>query len=184
MQWLQPPGRGSVSRCPSIIGTSCVMSSSSTYAVTAMSQAVAFVTKATACFAGEQHAASMSIMRHAYAILPCLAVWLPGTVALAQANHSHHEHHADHYRHWQRPDAGGSCCNARIVKDGYEEGDCEPTKAELRNGTWFAWLRQQNRWVQIPDVRIIRERNPSPEDAHLCWAFDSVLCFLPPHTGG
>ena len=107
----------------------------------------------------------MSNKRHALAILPCLALWLAGKVAFAQTNHSHHEHHADHYKHWQRPDAGGSCCNARTTKDGYEEGDCEPTKAEIRNGIWFAWLREQNCWVQIPDIRIINERNPSPEDA-------------------
>lgn len=157
---------------------------SSTYAVTGKSQAIVFVTKATAEFAKEANAGPMFFKRHAYAILPCLAVWLPSTTAFAQTHQHHHEYHADHYKHWQRPDTGGSCCNARTVKDGYEEGDCEPTKAELRNGTWFAWLREQNRWVQIPDIRIIHERNPSPEDAHLCWAFDSVLCFLPPHTGG
>ena len=157
---------------------------STTSEVTAKSQAIEFVTKATASFARAPHPASMSLKRHACAILPCLAVWLPGAVAFAQTNHPHNEYHADHYKHWQRPDAGGSCCNARTTKDGYEEGDCEPTKAEIRNGVWFAWLREQNRWVQIPDIRIINERNPSPEHGHLCWGFDSVLCFLPPHTGG
>jgi hypothetical protein len=161
---------------------------SSTYAVTTKSQAIAdqspFVAKPTAIYVQTGNLASMSNKRHAHAILPCLALWLSGTAAFAQTNHSHHEYHADHYRHWQRPDAGGSCCNARTTKNGYEEGDCEPTKAEIRNGIWFAWLREQNRWVQIPDIRIINERNPSPEDAHLCWAYDSVLCFLPPHTGG
>jgi hypothetical protein len=47
-----------------------------------------------------------------------------------------------------------------------------------------AWLREQGRWVEIPDSRILRAVNPSPADAHLCWAYDQVLCFLPPHTGG
>jgi len=37
--------------------------------------------------------------------------------------------------------------------------------------------------AQIPDERIIMERNSTPEQAHLCYLFDKVLCFVPPSTG-
>jgi hypothetical protein len=116
-------------------------------------------------------------------VLSVLAVWPALTDALAQSSAHHHEFHQDHYEAWRRPDVGGSCCNARSTREGQETGDCEPTTAEVRNGKWFAWLRQQERWVEIPDERILREINPSPENAHLCWAYE-VLCFLPPYTDG
>lgn len=85
---------------------------------------------------------------------------------------------------WQRPDVGGSCCNARVTREDNDVGDCELTTAEFRSGKWMAWLREQNRWVEIPDNVIVREINPSPEQAHLCWAYERVLCFLPPYSDG
>ena len=113
----------------------------------------------------------------------CLLVLWPG-LAVAQSNGHHHELHADHYSKWQRPDVGGSCCNARTMQDDIELGDCEPTAAELRGDTWFAWLSGQARWVEIPGEVILREINPSPEKAHLCFAYERVLCFLPPFPDG
>jgi len=120
-----------------------------------------------------------------YGVL-CLLVASAGAGGgLAQSAGHHHEFHDDHYRAWQRPDVGGSCCNARLTEEeGVEIGDCEPTTAEFRGDRWFAWLREQTRWVEIPHEVILREINPSPEKAHLCWAFDRVLCFLPPYSGG
>lgn len=108
------------------------------------------------------------------------------SVAWAQTghNHDHHEFHRDFYRHWKQPGTGVSCCDARVTRDGQEVGDCEPTRAEIRAGAWWAWLRQESRWVQIPDARIIRERSPNVTDAHLCWNYGQVLCFVPPATGG
>ncbi len=101
----------------------------------------------------------------------------------AQVAQHHHELHQDHYKRWQRPDVGGSCCNARFTGEGEEPGDCEPTTAILRGGQWFAWLRDQSRWVEVPDGVILREMNPTPESAHICFAYDRVLCFVPPLTG-
>lgn len=115
-----------------------------------------------------------------YAAAFCLAM-LPG-IGISQQHH--HPLHLDFYRHWKQPGTGISCCDARIERDGVETGDCEPVKAEIRNGNWFAWLRQESRWVEIPDDRIIRERNPNIFDAHLCWNYGRVLCFVPPSTGG
>ncbi|HYI03648.1 MAG TPA: hypothetical protein VD858_02065 [Reyranella sp.] len=60
----------------------------------------------------------------------------------------------------------------------------EPTTAEFRGDRWFAWLREQARWVEVPHEVILRDVNSSPEKAHLCFAYERVLCFLPPHSGG
>ena len=114
-----------------------------------------------------------------YAAAFCLAM-LPA-IGFGQ---DHHPFHHDFYRHWKQPGTNISCCDARMEKNGVEVGDCEPTKAEIRNGNWFAWLRQENRWVEIPDARIIRERSPNVTDGHLCWNYGRVLCFVPPATGG
>jgi hypothetical protein len=98
----------------------------------------------------------------------------------------HHPLHHDFYRHWKQPGTNTSCCDARIERrDGSEVGDCEPTKAELRNGDWYAWVRQTQSWILIPDAKIIREKNPNIFDAHLCWKpWTGVICFVPPSTGG
>jgi hypothetical protein len=118
-------------------------------------------------------------------VLCLLLAWTASRDGLAQSAGHHHEFHTDHYRTWQRPDVGGSCCNARLREEEDEEiGDCEPTTAEIRGDRWFAWLREQARWVEIPHEVILREINPSPEKAHLCFAYERVLCFLPPHSGG
>lgn len=110
---------------------------------------------------------------------------LGGMIAAARAQTGHHPHHRDFYRHWKQPGSDLSCCDARIEREGIEVGDCEPTQAEVRNGGWFAWLRQERRWIEIPDSRIVRERNPNVTDAHLCWTpMSGVLCFVPPDTGG
>ena len=108
-------------------------------------------------------------------------------VAFKAWSQDHSPHHRDFYRQWMQPGVTPplSCCNARIEKDGLEVGDCEPTRAEIRAGAWWAWLRQETRWLPIPDAKLIRERNPSGQDAHLCWTLArGVLCFLPPDTGG
>jgi len=104
--------------------------------------------------------------------------------AARSAAQDHHEFHRDFYRHWMQPGTNVSCCDARVMKDGREVGDCEPTRAEIRKGAWWAWLRQESRWVEVPDARIIRERSPNVTDAHLCWNYGQVLCFVPPATGG
>lgn len=90
----------------------------------------------------------------------------------------------DFYHHWKQPGTNVSCCNERKMENGVVTGDCIETRAEMRNGTWFAYLTHEGRWVEIPDNRIIRERNPTGESAHLCFSYGKVLCFVPPDTGG
>jgi hypothetical protein len=105
----------------------------------------------------------------------------------AGAQDHHHPLHKDFYQHWRDPaNPSLSCCNARVEgPDGMEVGDCEPTQAEVRNGQWFAWVRQKREWLAIPDSKVLRERNPNGQDAHLCWTpLRGVICFVGPDTGG
>jgi len=98
----------------------------------------------------------------------------------------HAQFHRDFYRFWREPgNPNASCCNARIEADGRESGDCEPTKARVRDGHWEAWVRQIGRWQKIPDEKIIKQPNPNIFDAHLCWTpWRGTICFVPPDTGG
>lgn len=115
----------------------------------------------------------------------CLGLALM-VAAQALGQDHHHPLHQDFYRHWKDPaNPSLSCCNARVEKDGQEVGDCEPSKAEIRNGMWFVWIRQTREWLIVPDAKIIRERNPNTFDAHICWTpLRGVICFVPPDTGG
>ena len=121
-----------------------------------------------------------------YMVAAGAALILWATEGRGQDHQHHHPFHMDFYRHWKNPVSGVSCCNARIEgPDGIETGDCEPTKAEVRNGSWWVWIRQIGQWQEVPDVRIIRERNPNIFDAHLCWTpLQGIMCFSPPDTGG
>ncbi len=64
------------------------------------------------------------------------------------------------------------------------EGDCYPTKAEVRVGAWWA-QRDNGEWVKIPDNKVLHERNPAGQEAHLCYSdpYKTVLCFVPPDVG-
>ena len=101
--------------------------------------------------------------------------------ARAQDN-GHHLHHADHYSKWKQPGTNGSCCNGRETQDGQTTGDCYPTTAEVRAGSW--WAKNGRRQVgDGPRGPHRRERNPDVERAHLCFNYGRVLCFVPPNTG-
>jgi hypothetical protein len=105
--------------------------------------------------------------------------------AFGQSGHERFHHY---YLHWKQPGTTVSCCNARVNQGGVEVGDCEPTRYEMRNGDWYAWHRQQDKWIKVPDDRLLRERNPSGEEGHLCSVNHSgqwvILCAVPPDVGG
>lgn len=116
--------------------------------------------------------------------LAVFAVWSALSAAWAQ---DHHPLHRDFYKEWKQPGVTPvtSCCNARIEKDGHETGDCEPTEAKMIAGQWWVWVRQIPGWIQVPEAKILRERNPNVFDAHHCWTpAKGTLCFVPPDTGG
>jgi hypothetical protein len=105
----------------------------------------------------------------------------------------HHRYHDSDYRHWKQPGTNASCCS---------DQDCTPVKAELRHGRWFAlranewagtadetgravWQRlPENKWIEVPDEKILRVPNPTVESGHLCYSKGKVVCFVPPNTGG
>jgi hypothetical protein len=91
-----------------------------------------------------------------------------------------------------------SCCNAREVdwgENGVPQrimGDCYPTEFRLTSTGWQAkldrydqWRFNGLQWVDVPDSRIIREKNPdnTGRAGHLCTAsglMPYVLCAVPP----
>lgn len=126
-------------------------------------------------------------MKHIPAAMIFVGLMLLAVVAFGQSGHDRWHHY---YKTWKQPGTTVSCCDARLISPEGKDliGDCEPTRGEVRNGQWFFWLRQESRWIPIPDEKLIRERNPSTEEAHLCarqyegkWV---ILCAVPPDTGG
>lgn len=125
-----------------------------------------------------------------------------GLILPAHAQSGHEEFH-DFYRHWKQPGSELSCCNANRYADEAQTmhyaGDCEPTDAELRypapggvtgatgKPKWFARLPKYlgGDWIEIPEEKVIKEINPDPNRAHLCYSpvTNSVLCFVPPFGG-
>lgn len=83
----------------------------------------------------------------------------------------------DPYHGIRQPDnPSATCCG------GGETGDCYETKAQFRQGTWFALRRDTADWVAVPSQKIIWGRSPDGKP-HLCYNFEKVLCFLPPEGG-
>lgn len=139
--------------------------------------------KPTGMYNQPESAPAHSAMTHIPAAMIFVGLMLLAVVAFGQDGH-HRFHH--YYQHWKQPGTTVSCCNARMNVMGVEMGDCEPTRAEIRQGDWYAWERLTQRWLKIPDDRILKERNPSVEEGHLCfnkWT-GQILCFVPPDTGG
>lgn len=88
----------------------------------------------------------------------------------------------DPYTKWQRSDGKGSCCYGRKVTDGVETGDCAPAASRYDGKSW--WAKHDGYWIKVPDDKIIRERNPMPEQGHLCInGTGEVLCYVPPQQG-
>jgi hypothetical protein len=103
----------------------------------------------------------------------------------------HQHYHGSDYRHWKQPGTDISCCS---------DQDCAPVRAELRQGQWFALRQselaidetappmrqrlQRSEWIEVPDEKILRIPNPAVESGHLCYSKGTVICFVPPNTGG
>lgn len=142
-------------------------------------------------------------------VVTAILVSLGLFVLLARQAHAQdtapHERFHQYYQTWKQPGMYGlSCCNANEYVDTLSgrmhiAGDCEPTRAEIRNGHWWAKVPDYMieagvpAWVEIPDDKVIHERNPSYEEGHLCGTVEywqgkpptvRILCFVPPDTGG
>ena len=129
---------------------------------------------------------SRSIRSVAYigtaSVLAVLMLSFACTPKARAQDEGHHPYHADYYSKWKQPGTDASCCNGKETKSGHVSGDCYPTTAEVRDGHWWA-KTDDGRWVAVPYDRILRERNPDIERAHLCFNGGRVLCFVPPNTG-
>ena len=116
------------------------------------------------------------------AILAVFMLGFASTPKTRAQDNGHHLYHTDYYSKWKQPGTPASCCNGKETKDGHVSGDCYPTTAEVRDGHWWA-KTDDGQWVVVPYDRILRERNPDIERAHLCFNGGRVLCFVPPNTG-
>ena len=83
---------------------------------------------------------------------------------------------------WKQPSTDVSGCSGKETKGGSVTGDCYLTTSELHAGSWRA-TTDDRRWVVVAGDRILRERNPGSERAHLCFNYDGVLCLVPPNIG-
>lgn len=119
------------------------------------------------------------------ALMLAAGLLLLAVASRAQDHEMGHMRYHSAYQHWKQPGTDISCCNARVVYPGGGfVGDCYPTEARLAGDHWVALRAKEDGggWVPIPDDKIIREHNPDPSgrDAHLCYAYGRVLCFVPP----
>jgi hypothetical protein len=120
-------------------------------------------------------------------------------IAQAFGQDTRSEHDAGHmkyhpaYSTWAVPGgAPGSCCNMRRREaDGSMTGDCYPTEYRpvLKDGRFDHWQAllddyDGGGWVDVPNERIIHEKNPDPSgvSGHLCYghALQMVYCGVPP----
>lgn len=83
------------------------------------------------------------------------------------------------------PDTGSLCCDV---------ADCRNVRAEIRgDGHWWAYVdsatfpddaenqwhgHAPNRWVQVPDSRIIKRLDNPTGEAVLCWYAGEIRCFV------
>ena len=99
-----------------------------------------------------------------------------------------HAMYHDTYMTWMQPDAPTvSCCRARVVgPNGTMTGDCRPTAfrvvGEGKATHWQAQL-DNGSWIDIPDSKLIHEKNPDPSGVtgHLCEQNHIVFCARPPN---
>jgi hypothetical protein len=103
-------------------------------------------------------------------------------VQLAQGQHFHPQEHAQlhdtFYQNLIRPDIPGarpgSCCGNM---------DCYPTRAEFKQGQWWALRREDKQWIPVPNERVIKNEVSPDGRAHLCATLYFTYCFIPEPSG-
>jgi hypothetical protein len=114
-------------------------------------------------------------------LLLILALAIGATISVARAQSGSrgdgHGRHHDMYKDWQRPDVGGSCCNAQSADD--PNGDCRPTTAYMGDdGWWRARIRPgPNGYAIVPPNKILKRA--ADGRCHVCERFGTVICFQP-----
>jgi len=112
-------------------------------------------------------------------LLLILALAVGATIGVASAQSGSrgddHARYHDMYKDWQRPDVGGSCCNAKSADD--PNGDCRPTTAYMGDDGWWRARIAPGRFVPVPPNKIL---NRSADGrCHVCERFGVVICFQP-----
>ena len=118
-------------------------------------------------------------------VLVFIAILLATGARSQEHTHDHQQKHDalhEWYQTLMRPDMPTvSCCSER---------DCAATRAEMRNGRW--WAMRADKWIEIPLSKIITPDLTGVESfdtqAHICfypWITDTdeILCFVPPGGG-
>ena len=114
-------------------------------------------------------------------LLLILALAVGATISVARAQSGSrgdgHAQHHDMYKDWQRPDVGGSCCNAKSADD--PSGDCRPTTAYIGDdGWWRARIGPgPNGYAVVPPNKILKRA--ADGRCHVCERFGTVICFQP-----
>ena len=114
-------------------------------------------------------------------LLLILVLAIGATISVARAQSGNrgdgHAQHHDMYKDWQRPDVGGSCCNAQSADD--PNGDCRPTTAYMGDdGWWRARVRPgPNGYIVVPPNKILNRA--ADGRCHVCERFGTVICFQP-----
>lgn len=88
----------------------------------------------------------------------------------------------DIFTDWKQPGTDKSCCSG-----GPTNGDCYPTQARLKDGRWFAFRREDSKWIAVPDTAMLP---PIDTNAYLCAPAPpaendpaTIYCFRPPFMG-
>lgn len=81
--------------------------------------------------------------------------------------------HRDWFRSLKQPGTEVSCCDV---------SDCKPVEARTTNGRWEAFI--DNRWVEVPDGKILQSKSNPTGSAVACYTAlgESVhfFCFVTP----
>lgn len=106
---------------------------------------------------------------------------IPVIAALSVLVHSVSDR-GDWFKSLKMPGSGSSCCDV---------ADCAQTKAEWREGQWWAVVRET--WTPVPPDRVLKSPHSLDGEAYLCsnpgLAPNGVVnplviyCFVPPDMG-
>lgn len=100
-----------------------------------------------------------------------LLLSLMATVAFLSL--SSHVYSHDGYEKLKIPGTGNSCCN---------DTDCKPVRADLTDIGWRIFVKEQSRWILVPDGRILNQSMPNG-GCHACYRIEwyqvNIYCFVP-----
>lgn len=106
------------------------------------------------------------------------------TAALVVASAAKAVDKSDWFQSLKQPRSGKSCCDI---------ADCTRTRAEWRQGTWFAEIL--GKWREVPADTIVQKPPSLDGDAYVCTGYSLTMtlsrqyeapyiyCFVPPDYG-